>query len=273
MKKHFFLASLMVSSMAFGQATTNQSIGLPAGIISNPIPQQFSGSEIFRFRAGIVTQLQSGSAFDFTNSEWFGLGKVSSGSQTFYGLRFQQPNRGLIMGYTSASANNPRIEWIGNSLSGPIGNLEFRVGDGFGGPPSPGAPSVPGVNTLVASMTPQGNSYFGNANPSIFSSLNPKVGIGFSGLSGLQISSNGTLGSSINPTGARIEVFYSGNTGTGLFTNVSGGQFTTALFGKADGQQSSIGVFGGTPTNTAFSAAIYGDASATGSNLHAGFFN
>ncbi len=117
------------------------------------------GVEAFRFRPGLVTQLDFGTAFDFTNSRWFGMGRIPAGLQTFYGLRFQLPNKSIIMGYNDISAINPRIEWIGNSAASTLGNLEFRVGSGFG------TPGTPGPNLLVATMTSGGNTIFGN--PSI----------------------------------------------------------------------------------------------------------
>jgi hypothetical protein len=76
MKKTFLIISLTGCSLAFGQANQNQSDGFLNNGFNNPptLGQQFSGQEVFRFGAGIVTQLQDGSDFGFGN-EWFGLGK------------------------------------------------------------------------------------------------------------------------------------------------------------------------------------------------------
>ena len=90
MKKIMFLIALLSSVMCFAQ---NQSDGFVQSSIFSPIPQQFGGTEIFRFSKGLVTQLDNGSAFDFTNSRWFSFGRLSTGSQTVYGLRFQLPMR------------------------------------------------------------------------------------------------------------------------------------------------------------------------------------
>jgi hypothetical protein len=123
-------------------------------------------------------------------------------------------------------------------------------------------------------MTPQGNTYFGNANSTIFSSSNPRVGISFKDLSGLQISSAGIIAPNINPIGIVLNVQHSGNFGVGLQSSVVGAQSSIAVFGKASADQSSIGVFGTTPSNTSFGAAIYGQLSAIGSgNLWSGFFD
>jgi hypothetical protein len=262
MKKQLLFISIFGCSLAFSQ---NQ------GDVANTLP---SGQEVFRFAPGFASQIQAGSGFGFgSNNRWFSHGQVTSGGQTFYGSRFQANQRALVMGYTNAGgidSLNPRIQWIGNSASTPIGNLEFRVGDGFGGA------SGPGINTLVASMTPEGNTYFGTSIPGSFSANNTKVGIVFEDAIGFQVSSLGVLSSGLNPTGASINIDCSGNSGVGLLANVGGALHSTGLFGKASGPESSIGVFGLTPTNTNFSAAIYGDAQISGgpgSNLYAGYFN
>ena len=115
-----------------GQAFQNQSLG---GVSGNTITTAAGSpsTEIFRFRPGVVTQLDSGSGFTTDTSQWFALGRVggagSGFNQTFYGMRFQQPNRGLLMGYTSASPNNPIIQWIGTGAG--LGNFEFRVATSF----------------------------------------------------------------------------------------------------------------------------------------------
>jgi hypothetical protein len=169
----------------------------------------------------------------------------------------------LVTGYTSLSPNNPRIEWIHNGGT-TAGNLQFRVANNF----------TSLTSTLVAEMTPLGNTYFGNANPGLFSSLNPKVGIGFDGLSALQIVSNNPISASLDPVAADILLEYTGNTGIGLFSYAFGGQNSIGLFGKATGEQSSIGVLGRSTVSGNFSAAIYGECSAIGSgNLWSGYFD
>jgi hypothetical protein len=267
MKKIFITSCIMYAGITFGQFNYSNNP------ITDPVPSSSLGSnEIFRFQSGAFTQLQ-GSTTDFTfgsSDRWLSIGEVPAGSQTFYGSRFQYDGSALVTGYTSLSPNNPRIQWIGNSASTSIGNLEFRVGDGFG------STSGSGINTLVASMTPEGNTYFGTSIPGSFALTNTKVGIAFEDAIGFQVSSLGVLSSSLNPTGASINIDCSGNAGVGLIANVGGALHSTGLFGKAFGPESSIGVFGLTPPNTNFSAAIYGDAQVSGgpgSNLYAGYFN
>ena len=108
--KLLIFSTLLVCNLTFGQATLNQSAIGVQSFISNPIGPQF-GTEIFRFRSGLVTQLDAGSSFTTNNSQWFAMGRLGGAgagfNQTFYGLRFQQPNRSLLMGYTSSNTNNP----------------------------------------------------------------------------------------------------------------------------------------------------------------------
>ncbi len=252
MKKQLFFFGLLGCSVAFGQ---NQSNG--------PLSFGLSGPETFRFGPGIVTQDQSLSGFGFgPTARWFSLGQVTSGTQTFYGNRFQYNERALVTGYTNASPNNPRIEWIHNGGS-TLGNLEFRVAKNF---------LVP-VSEVVAIMTPQANTYF-SKNISLFSALDPKVGISFDNISGLQIISNNTLASGIDPIGAQIHVQQSGNYGIGLQSNMNGGMTSIGVLGKAEGDLNSIGVLGVASSNTQFGAGIYGNLPISGNpSLFAGFFD
>ncbi|MEI8116272.1 MAG: tail fiber domain-containing protein [Flavobacteriia bacterium] len=252
MKKQLLFFSLLGCGLAFGQ---NQSNG--------PLSFGLSGPETFRFGPGIVTQDQSLTGFNFgPTNRWLSFGEVSAGSQTFYGNRFQYNERALVTGYTSLSPNNPRIEWIHNGGS-TLGNLEFRVAKNF---------LVP-VSEIVAIMTPQANTYF-SKNISLFSALNPKVGISFDNISGLQIISNNTLASGINPIGAQIHVQQSGNYGIGLQSNMNGGMTSIGVLGKAEGDLNSIGVLGVASSNTQFGAGIYGNLPISGNpSLFAGFFD
>lgn len=254
MKKQLLFFGLFGCGLAFGQ---NQ-------VITSVTNSLLAGPEIFRFDQGYASQIQSGTSFGTgSGNRWLTFGEVSTGSQTVYGNRFQFNERALVTGYTSLSPNNPRIEWIHNGGT-TAGNLQFRVANNFTSLSS----------TLVAEMTPLGNTYFGNANPGLFSSLNPKVGIGFDGLSALQIISNNPISASLNPVAADILLEYTGNTGIGLFSYVLGGQNSIGLFGKASGEQSSIGVLGRSNVGGNFSAAIYGECSAIGSgNLWSGYFD
>lgn len=257
MKKQLLFFGLFGCSLAFGQQSS--SFGT-LNLTTLTIP----GDEIFRFQPGYISQLQTGSTFGTSSgNRWLSFGQVTQGGQTFYGNRFQYDGRALVTGYTSNSPSNPRIEWI-HSGGASAGNLEFRVASGFTG----------GASNLVASMTPQANTYFGNANPGLFSSLNPKVGIGFDGLSALQIISNNPISSSLNPVAADILLEYTGNTGIGLLSYALGGQNSIGLLGKASGGQSSIGVLGRATDTTAFGAGIYGDLPSFGTGfLWAGYFD
>ena len=109
MRKFTITFVLLFTVFCFGQ---NQSSGSVSPSFTNPV-QQFGGGEIFRFAPGIVTQLDSGTSFDFTTSNWFALGKLNTGTQTVYGLRFQLPNKSLLLGYRNLPDVNPRLEWIG----------------------------------------------------------------------------------------------------------------------------------------------------------------
>jgi hypothetical protein len=250
MKKHLLFFGLFSCGLAFGQNQCN-----------GPLSFGLSGPETFRFGPGIVTQDQSLSGFGFgPTARWFSLGQVSSGTQTFYGNRFQYNERALVTGYTNASPNNPRIEWIHNGGS-TSGNLEFRVANSFTG----------GASNLVASMTPQGNTFFSPTTP-IISSNSPKVGIHFTEEIGLEVLSNGNLLNS-NTSAIAVGVSHSGFTGKGLQADVVGGLSSYGVFAKAIGDASSIAVYGSAPLNTQFSAAIYGLVPSTGGNIFAGYFD
>lgn len=124
MKKQLLILSLLGCGFAFGQNLSQGSVvnfGLPAG-----------GQQVFQFAPGFVGQLIPPTTAFTTNptDRWFSVGQVTSGSQTFYGQRFQYDNRALVTGYTNALPNNPRIEWIHNGGS-TAGNLEFRVANNF----------------------------------------------------------------------------------------------------------------------------------------------
>ena len=163
MKTKLIFFSLICFNLSFSQQ--NQSLQTVLTTIAAVTPA--APNEIFRFRPGNVTQLDLGSGFGFGTDRWFSMGRVGvPGGQTFYGARFQTPNNALVMGYTSTSPNNPRIEWITNGVN--ACNLEFRVGTGFG------TPGNPGTNTLVATMTSAGNTVFAATPSSTF--LNSQTG-------------------------------------------------------------------------------------------------
>ena len=197
--------------MAFGQ---NQSF-LPV------TPTLIPGPEIFRFSPGYITQDQSLTGFGFGPADrWLSFGEVSTPSQMLYGNRFQFNERALITGYSSLTPNNPRIEWLHNGGT-TAGNLQFRVSNSF----------TSTASTLVAEMTPQGNTYFGKYAPGLFNLLSAKAAIGFDKDCGLDIVSVGQLPSNINPTAANIQLNFSGNSGIGLLSDAFGGSEATGVFG------------------------------------------
>lgn len=255
MKKQLLILSFLGCGFAFGQ-NLSQGFVVPGALL----PQ-----EIFRFIPGFVGQLQSPSAGYTTNptDRWFSMGQVSAGSQTFYGQRFQYDGRALVTGYTNALPNNPRIEWIHNGGS-TAGNLQFRVANNF----------TSAASTIVAEMTPLGNTYFGKYVPGLFNTLSAKAAIGFDQDCGLDVVSAGQLPSNINPIAANIQLDFSGNSGIGLLSYAFGGSSAIGVFGKAGGLESSFGVFGRSTSSGNFSAAVYGDlpSNVTG-NYWAGYFD
>jgi hypothetical protein len=137
---------LMGITLSFAQNRTNGNVitGIPPA--TPPV-----ANEAFRFRSGVVTQLQSGTGFGFSSSQWFSIGEVNTGSQMVYGLRFQLPNRALTFGYQDTSDTNPRVQWIGNSDN--EGDLEFRFADSF----------TSTTSELIASMTHEGQFVMPNS--------------------------------------------------------------------------------------------------------------
>jgi hypothetical protein len=251
MKKQLLFFGLFGCSVAFGQNNSN-----------GPVFTTLSGPEVFDFKPGFIGQLQNGTSFTslLPTDRLFSMGQVTAASQVFYGQRFQYDGRALVTGYTNNSPSNPRIEWI-HSGGATAGNLEFRVANGFTG----------GVSDLVASMTPEGNTYFGTNN-ALFAPLVPRVGISFNGRAGLEVISDGVL-TVTDPYGIRISLSHNSNVAKGLESSVSVGETSIAVQGKAEGVANSFGVFGITSTTTQFGAAIYGLLPSPGPNLWAGYFD
>lgn len=258
MKKQLLFFGLFGCSLAFGQNNFSRNT-----INFSTLP--LSGPLAFQFGTGFVGQLQSGSSFTtlLPTDRWFSMGQVSAGSQVFYGQRFQFDDRALVMGYTTNSPKNPRIEWIHNGTT-TAGNLQFRVANSFTSTSS----------ILVAEMTPQGNTYFGKYAQGVFNGLNPKTAIGFTNDCGLDIVTVGQLSANVDPIAANIQVDFSGNTAIGLLSNVFGGSSATGVFGKASGLENSFGVYGRAIAGGTFCAAVYGDlpVNTTGS-YWAGYFD
>lgn len=254
MKKQLLILSLLGCGFAFGQNLSQGSVvnfGLPAG-----------GQQVFQFAPGFVGQLIPPTTAFTTNptDRWFSVGQVTSGSQTFYGQRFQYDNRALVTGYTNALPNNPRIEWIHNGGS-TAGNLEFRVANNF----------TNGLSSIVASMTPQGNTYF-TRTPAAFGGSNPKVGIIFKEQPGLIIFPEAPVNTP-NTVGITVEFPHVSDLAFGIRTKVAGGENSISILGEAEAANQAISVFGRTSGNANFSAGIYGQAPITGGSCYAGYFD
>ncbi len=273
MKRVTLLLILFFVGMTFAQ---NQSDGAVSNFIFNPIPQQFGGGEIFRFDSGLVTQLDKGNAFDFNNSRWFSLGSLKTGSQTVYGIRFQLPNRGIIMGYQDVNDKNPRIQWIGDTVKS---NLEFRSATNF----------FSTASNLNATMTFDGRTFFGKP----LASNEPLVGIDYSTVpgnvkTGLIVRNNTNNGDfftgikTINKekgrfkTGISVLEASASAVSTGINVEVLDGDqvagvrvFASNNSGPTYGVQAKISTSSFSP---AFGAAIEGSSAAL-PNRFAGYFN
>lgn len=276
MKKFTIIFALLLASFSFAQ---NQSSAAVQPSITSPVPQ-LSG-EIFRFSPGLVSQFDSGTGFNPT-STWFSLGKLFTGTQTVYGMRFQLPNKALTLGYQDLADLNPRLQWIGSGAG--LGNFEFRAANSF----------TSTLSTLVATMTNDGNTYFGDA---LFTT-GTKVGIDYKGNIGLSVRT--TLGSSSTVTGIDIlnntstyvkrgiNIEYLGssyaNSGItmnlsgavvsqGFSTTVSGSSTSTGINSTAKDASSNVAVRGTITNAGTFGAAIYGISPTTNTNWHAGLFD
>jgi len=266
---------LLFAAFTFAQ---NQSNGAVASSITSPAP-----GEIFRFGPGLVTQLDAGFGFGFTNDRWFSIGRFNAGSQNVYGLRFQLPNRSILMGYQDINDTNPRIQWIGNGSSANT-NLEFRVANSFTSTSS----------RKVATMTSDGKTYFGIPFTPTAETL---VGVDYSSVAttnrtGITVqNTNGASGAivgfkSINNVPSNIkkgvEVISSGSTinDTGVYVNLDNpiGNFSAGVQALVSSNGSgTYGVRGeilfpsGTGSSN-FGSGIYGSSLAI-ANRYAGFFN
>ena len=211
MKTKLFLFGLLCFNLSFGQNRSLENV-LPFTGPTGTTPP--IATEIFRFRPGLVTQIQDGVGFGFgATNRWFSLGSITQGTQTFYGSRFQTPNNALVMGFTSASPNNPRIEWIGNGAN--IGNLEFRVGLGFG------VPGTPAENRLVATMKPDGSTIFGD--PEVFADSQSEI----------KVQVINFAPSLFNAIGISSSATFAENSAIGVKGVASALGFTAGIYGEA----------------------------------------
>jgi hypothetical protein len=277
MKAKLLFIALLGCNLTFAQSNQNQAVGGVQGFFSSPVglgPQL--GAEIFRFRTGFVSQLDAGTGFGFSNDRWFSIGRVPTGTQSVYGIRFQDRNRAVTFGYQNTNVPNPspRIQWIdtGGTNSTP---LEFRYASSFTSTNS----------TLVASMNSDGSTTFGD--PTIITSstrvvINNNADIGFKIESLTQTHGNKTgfvvnqpLGTN-NNTGGEINVGQTSVTARGLSVNAFTSNVVTGITANAtDGAESTIGVSGvATPSSSTFgfAAGIFGRAENVNGQQWAGFF-
>lgn len=88
MKKQLLILSFLGCGFAFGQNLTFSPV-LTAPLVTN---------EVFRFSPGFMGQVQAGSPYTFgALDKWFSLGQVNATVQNFYGLRFQNEKKHLLL--------------------------------------------------------------------------------------------------------------------------------------------------------------------------------
>ncbi len=274
MKKITLLLALFFVGIIFAQNRSD-------GPITTTLPSSLG--ETFRFDSGLVTQLDSGSGFGFTSDRWFSMGRLFTGTQTVYGLRFQLPNKALTLGYQDINDLNPRLQWIGSGSSSAT-DFEFRAANSFTSTSS----------TLVATMTNDGKTFFGPQS----TTTNTRVGVDYSNLPNGRtgvIAQNSTSTSSYSTVtgfksinkvfcqiknGVRVESDGGAFGNTGVSVSLLDGRYNTGVSAFARSEASggsSYGVSGsvGGPsgvTPTGFGAGIYG-SSAASTNRYAGYFN
>ncbi|GGB70750.1 hypothetical protein GCM10007424_08410 [Flavobacterium suaedae] len=124
------------------------------GAVSTTIPTSSLGTqEIFRFKPGIITQLQNGTDFSFdATARWLSLGELVTppSGQRLHGLRIQDEGKALVMGYSSAETN-AFIQYISPNAVGR--GLDIKFADSFTSTQS----------TLAASFRSNGSTDFGFA--------------------------------------------------------------------------------------------------------------
>lgn len=254
MKTKLIIFGFLCFKLSFGQ--TNFS----ANNVSSPIPgvSPIAPNEIFRFQPGNVTQLDLGTGFNFTTARWFSFGKVITGANTAYGLRFQLPNKAVTFGYQSVNDLNPRIQWIGNGAS--LGNLEFRVANSF----------TTTNSILVATMTKAGQTIFSKDQ-----NFTPTPLVGRTGL--VVIDNNGS--SPAFGIGLQINQAFGAGGGIGAAINVNDSNNPTSVIAtkglivEAKGTGQVYGVQASTSgQGLDFEAAIWGSALQSNGQQFAGYF-
>lgn len=159
MKKITILFVLFVTVIGYSQNNSSQ------GVISTTIPTSALGTqEVFRFKPGLVTQLQQGTtSFGFgATDRWLSLGELTTqpSGQTLHGLRLQNNGNGLVMGYSSQEFN-PFIQYIGTR------GLDIKCANSFTSTDS----------KVVAAFKQNGSTDFGFSDPLSFRPPVYQVGI------------------------------------------------------------------------------------------------
>ncbi|MEM6685867.1 MAG: tail fiber domain-containing protein [Bacteroidota bacterium] len=270
------MLSITLLFVAFSSAQ-NESSGNIATTITNPSPLT---GETFRFGPGIVTQLDTGTSFDFSSSRWFSFGSLNTASQNVFGLRFQLPNRAITMGYQDINDVNPRIQWIGDGSFAGTG-LEFRAANSF----------ISTTSTLAATMTNDGKTFFGNKFTPVdetlvgvdYSSISPlnKTGITLQNVNGASGTVVGIKSMNNAPSFEKRGIVIT--TGIGAFSDI-GVDIELNSGINSIGVNAAVNSNGGdtfgvrgtitsiVPTST-FGAGIYGSAPSTQPNWYAGYFD
>lgn len=249
---------VLLISTNFALAQTNQSDGGITSPIINPSPQ-FGGQEIFRFKTGLMTQLDDGSFGIGANDRWFSMGSYNFLPQTSYGLRFQVNQKALLMGYEDIGNINPRILWVGEPTQN-LGNLEFRVSTDFG---------LPFASDLVATMRNDGSTIFGPSIPAPFGN-DLQVGIYSQKEIGLEIYQ---VGNGTGPThGILVNNSSNAFSNIGISANVqNGSDYNTGVLGRGDsGTVLNIGVYGvvGTINPTDYAGYFDGNVFVSGTIIN-----
>ncbi len=263
MKKFLqFSMFLFLGFSAIGNAQNNSS----NGTVNTSVPP-FSlppgNIEAFRFRPGLITQLDAGAGFDFTTgSQWSSLGRLSSVNQTLYGLRVQRAGKGLVFGYsglpqgtslTPTAGDYPFIQWIGNSAAGVgAGDLRFETA------PDP----TNTVSNLVFTLRSNGTALLGTTpNSSVF----PKLEINSVDIEGLSVKTinSGTTASFTNDGGTPSQKFGAVAFGVRSTASSIGGNFGFSgnVFGgiRNDGVNISVSSSLNNASNCGYRAFINAD--------------
>jgi Chaperone of endosialidase/Secretion system C-terminal sorting domain len=256
--KFTFTMLAVVCTVALGFSQNNRSNGTVLTTITPPVPAfPATTTEVFRFRPGLVTQLDSGVGFDFTPaSQWFSLGKLtpSATAQTLYGFRIQRAGRGLVFGYSGANQSggtpttpgNAFIQWVGNNVGTTVtpGNLEFRT--------SPSSTN-PASDRLAFTLRSDLTALFGETPSAGLVTGTPKVEIisqSFGNQVGLLVSTSGGSGGAQS----RAAYFRSNATGGGTVDNIALETFSDGSNTSNYGVKASTGY--GSQNNYGFSSFV-----------------